>query len=444
VTSSQYFALSAGWTVAVSLAVATPALGQGTTAPRTTGGLFGATRSDVGDRNRMNVTIALSEAFDTELPADLRQGLPQDSRQSGGLSTMLTGTVAYAHNRRRAQLAGNVETAFRYYDRLHLVDAVGHSAGLGANIRLPGTATFRLDQSAAYSPSYLYALFPPTAVPSLGDAIPVAPDYRVVEAESYRYKSELAFAVGSARGTRLSVSGAYDRTEFSKWPTSRPRLETYGGRAKLNRAVRRNLGLSVEYEYRTGQFGVVQSGSTTEEHRLALGADYTRPFSGGRRLNLRGNVAPSMMQIPPDASSELTGSLYRVQGEGSVEYAFRRTWRISSSVRRVSEYHAVLAEPVFSDTGNLALRGQLTRRIDVEATAAYTSGASAVNPERRLESYMGNWRLRFAINRSLAAYGEYLYYYYDLRRFQQRDLGLPGVFDQQGVRIGVMLWASAF
>jgi hypothetical protein len=444
VTSAQQFALIAIGTAAVSLAVAAPVIAQGTTAPRTTGGLFGATRSDVGDRNRFNVTLAVSEAFDGDVPAELREGLPQDSRNEGGLSTMLVGSAEYAYNRRRAQVAGNVETAFRYYDRLHVVDAVGHGAGLGANIRLPGTATFRVDQSAAYSPSYLYALFPPTAMPSLGDAIPVAPDYRVVEAESYRYKSGVAFAVGSARGTRLSVSGAYDRTEFTKWPTSRPGVETYGGRAKFNRGIRRNLGLSVEYEYRTGEFGVVGSGITAEEHRLALGADYTRPFSRGRRLNLRGNVAPSMMRIPPDASSESTGRLRRIQGEGAVEYAFRRTWKISSSVRRVSEYHAVLAEPVFSDAGNLALHGQLTRRIDLEATAAYTSGASAMNPERRLESYMGNWQIRFAINRSLAAYGEYFYYYYDLRRFQLRDLGLPGVFDQQGVRIGVMLWVAAF
>src|SRR5207249_7668824 len=60
----------------LALMVATPALSQGTAAPRSSGGLFGATRSDVGGRDRLNVLFDMSEALDSELPPEFRSRVP--------------------------------------------------------------------------------------------------------------------------------------------------------------------------------------------------------------------------------------------------------------------------------------------------------------------------------------------------------------------------------
>ena len=56
---------------------ATPALSQGIAVPRPSGGLFGATRSEVGGRDRLNFMFDVNEALDSELPLELRSRVPQ-------------------------------------------------------------------------------------------------------------------------------------------------------------------------------------------------------------------------------------------------------------------------------------------------------------------------------------------------------------------------------
>ena len=99
------------------------------------------------------------------------------------------------------------ETAFRYYQTLIVVDPVGHSASLGAE-RSPAWKVRRFagSTSGAYSPSYLYQLFPSTAVPALGDGIVTAPDYQVEQTDSYQYRSDAALSIGSPRRTTASIA----------------------------------------------------------------------------------------------------------------------------------------------------------------------------------------------------------------------------------------------
>jgi hypothetical protein len=419
---------------ASALLTVEPLLAQGTG-----GGLFGATRSESGDR--LDFTVALAEAFDSRVRPEFFVQLPRDTPQSGGFSTMVVGAAQYAHSQRRTRIAGTAQTSFRYDNNLERTDAVGHSAGVGANIQLSRAATLQLDQSAAYSPSYLYELFPSTSLPALGDSIPAAPDYRIGQEKSYQYRSGVTVAVGSRRGARVSVSGGYDRSRFLGERVARPNLAVYTGSTTFSHGVRRNLGLSVDYHYSSGDFG---TGASTE-HRLGVGAEYSRPMSRGRRANIRFNMGRSILEIPDSSSDGLTaGSLSRTSGDATVEYRFRRTWRASASVRRSVEFLAILGEPVLSDASSLSLSGLLTRRLDLSATAGYGTGASAQNQVERLDTYNASLALRFALKRSIALYSEYFYFYYDTRGGEHLGLGLPSMFDQHGVRVGITLWAPAF
>src|SRR5262249_38793894 len=150
----------------LTLMVATPAFTQNVAAQKPSGGgMFGPTRSEAGGRDRLSVTLDLSETLENELPPEFRSRVAQGDLQSGGFSTMLTASTDYARNRQRVQLAGSALTAFKYYPELEELAAVSHSASLGANIRLPKRGSLQISQSAAYSPAYLYQLFPTAAVP---------------------------------------------------------------------------------------------------------------------------------------------------------------------------------------------------------------------------------------------------------------------------------------
>jgi len=421
----------------LSLAVATPALAQ------VSGGLFGATRAEAAGRDKLNVQLSMGEALDSEVPPEFRSLVPGDGLQSGGRSTMLAASADYARDRRSVQLFGTASTYVRYAHRLDRIAVGSQSAQVGAGIRLPKQGRLQLTQAAAYSPSYLYQLFP-TAALAPGEAIPANPEYRIDQTESYSYQSRMALAFGSLRGTRLTTTAEYGVTEFKKQSAVRPNLSTYSAGARVSRAFSRSAALSLGYDYDTGQFG---AGTLTKAHRVTMGVEYSPALSVTRRVTFRLDVSPSVVET---SESAVTASapraerrLYPLQGEASVDFPFRLKWRASASYRRSVDHVAVLAEPLLATGAHVKVMGVIGRRVDVSASAGYAAAASAISLNTRsLTTYTGEARIRYAFTRAWALYAEYLYYSYDLRGLAALTAGLPGVYEQHGIRVGFTVFGQ--
>ena len=165
------------------------------------------------DAHKLNFTFELAQGLDSAVPPDVNSRLSR-GLDTGGLSTIVQASSDYAHIGRRLQLTGDASTAFKYYRTQDRLDAVSHRLALGAGIKVPD-GTLRLEQTAAYSPSYLYQLFPTISSPELGESIPANPEYQIEDTESYSYTTDAALMLGSARGTLVTASGGFDRTDFS-------------------------------------------------------------------------------------------------------------------------------------------------------------------------------------------------------------------------------------
>lgn len=427
---------------ALTVSGVTPALAQAPVSPRAFSGLFGGNRSDANVRQKLDFTVSLSEAYDSDLPAGLRSTLAPASLQSG-YSTMFVAAADYAWHRPRAEFGATASSALRYYPRLDQIKAVSHSAALGLATRLPKRTTLLVNQTAAYSPSYLYQLFPTVAAPGPGDAIPAAPDYDIDESESYSYGTRMTLTHGSNRGNRVAATGEFDHTEFQgRQALTRPDLTNYGLQGQFSHGLARNAGVSVGYHYRTGEFGY---GGATTEHRISIGMDYSRPLSITRRAVFRFNVASSSLDIPESAErAVVTGRLYRFLGDFALDYQFRRTWQARANYRRGLDYVAALGEPVFADGATVAADGLVARRAQVSASAGYARGESALNRNRMtFDTYTGDARLRYALTQAVAVYAEYLYYFYDFRGNTRLAPGIPARLERNGVRAGLMLWVPA-
>ena len=224
------------------LMLAAPALAQDVA-----GGLFGPTRAGGTGRDKLDVQLSMSQAFDSEVPPEFRSLQPSDL-QSGGRSTVLIASADYARNRRSVQLFGNASTYFRYAQRLDRIGTGSQSGQLGAGFRLPNQGNLRITQAAAYSPSYLYELFPTGAPLAPGEAIPVNPEYGIDQNESYWSNTEMVLEFGSLRGTHFTTTAQYRLTDFSKQQVARPNLANYATGAKLSRALSRRTSLSAGYE----------------------------------------------------------------------------------------------------------------------------------------------------------------------------------------------------
>jgi hypothetical protein len=276
----------------------------------------------------------------------------------------------------------------------------------------------------------------------LGETIPAPPDYRVLRAQSYSYRTDMGFEMGTSTGPRVSVSGNYDRTNFAPGAAAQPDFELSSARTEVSQRAQRKIRLSGGYEYRTSTFGL---GATSDEHRFEFGAEYSPTGSTDRRSSLRVRIAPSIFEADTlRVNDQIAGPVFRTQGQASVDYYFRRTWRAFGQVERGFEYVPGLAAPVFADTGRFGLQGLLTRRVDLLATTGYATGTSVVNAGHELETYTGSVRLRFAVSRNVALYTEYLHFYYDLRGQLNLAPDLPRSYQQRSVKIGLTLWASVF
>jgi hypothetical protein len=401
-----------------------------------TGGLYGATRSDVGNRDKLNVEMFLSEAFNSEVPVELRSFIPGNDLPLGRHSTMFAASADYARNRRRAQLFGTASTYFRYAPDLDRLTAVSHHAVLGTAVRLPSQGSLKITQTATYSPPYLYQLFPSAAPLPPGEAMPVNAAYRT---ESNAYHTTLALTFGSSRGTQVTTTAEYGATDFDRPAAARYNLTTYTTGARVTRALSRSGGVSAEYQYQSGDFAL---GGVTKEHRITMGVTYTPALSATRRTTVRLEVSPSVIENPSAPSPG--GWQHHLQGEASVEYPFRPKWRAEASYRRGLEYVPGLGEPLLSGGARVRVSGAIGRRVDVVALAGHASGGSALSTNsRNLGTYTGEARIRYALARSYALYSEYLYYSYDLGEQARLAPGLPSVYEQHEIRVGFTVFARA-
>ena len=100
-----------------------------------------------------------------------------------------------------------------------------HAVGAGFAMQFARRTTLFVNQSANYSPPYLFGLFPDVNSVSPGDIIAGGPNYVLDDTESLSYESMVTVEHGLTRRGTISVSGDYRFTDFFDNSKGRPRRE---------------------------------------------------------------------------------------------------------------------------------------------------------------------------------------------------------------------------
>jgi hypothetical protein len=405
--------------------------------------------------------IDVGETLESELPPELRPQTASGEPRLGGLSTIVDASADYAHTRQSVQFAATASTAFKYYRQLDEVAGATHGAALRATVRLPKHGSLQVSQTAAYSPSYLYQLFPTAA----GESLPTDPDFHVAT-QSFSYGTSVAVAFGSVRTILVTVTGEHSRTHFPQQTLWRPNLDVYSGGATVTRTISRNGTLFADYQYRKGDFGF---GGRAEQQRVSVGVEYSKALSVRQRARFRFDIAPASIKMPAAAVNSIglaatsttedtesvpndsglpsIGGQVRassLEGDARVVYQFRRTLQAQADYRRGVDYVPLLARPVLIDSARTELTGTITRHLNVSASAGYANGASAFYAAGNdVETRTGEVKVRYTLRRSTTIYAQYLYFYYDLRQQAELAPNLPSVFGQHAIRVGLTLSVKA-
>jgi hypothetical protein len=412
--------------------------------PRGPQGLFGGVRPDARANTRLDFGVSLAQGYDQDIPAPLIGTVDPNAAQTGGYTTMLNATASYARRRNRTEIAANVASTIRHDSEPGETRNGGYSAGIGFNTSLGGRTTLFLNQAASFSPTYLYGLFPTDAQPLPGDAHTTSTDFTVSTYESYLYATNLSLKREFSPRRRIELIGDYlytDRLHESDMWTD---IDSYGVGIGYVQRVARTTGLSARVRYRSGSFGYTSQGTSTEVG-AEFGFDYERPLSASRRLTLGVGVGVSGTDIPERVTTDVGfARQYRGTANANFGYQFGRSWRASASVSRGIEYMPDLPTPVFAQGLGASVDGLLSRRLDLTVSAGYSTGESILTREGLVfDTYAGRVRMRYALSRNLAAYGEYLYYFYDFRGGLQLLPGIPNGLERNGARAGLTLWVPA-
>jgi hypothetical protein len=437
--------------VVVLLSGAVPAFSQVTGVQSPPGGLFGG--GDAGRRvhHKLDFSLSLIEAKDSDTPAELR-GIGPSETQLSGYSTMFMGNAEYHWDGSRVQVGATGASLFRRYNQLQDTQSVSGSAGVGLSARLGGRTTLLANQSATYSPSYFYGLFPSEATGEPGEAVTAAPDYAINDSASYFYGTTLTLTRGLTRRSRLSATGEFQYTDYLHETGARRDLNSQGVHAEFSNNLARNTAVRVGYRYRTGKFGYVADalagnlGVSATENGVDVGVRHSRPLSATRRMSFEFSLGSSMANTPASSAADqpATGRFYGLSADFTAAWQFTRGWQTRGTFRRGLEYVAQLGEPVFATGFSADVGGFITRRIDVLASARYSSGRSALNRDAlAFDTYGADLRIRHALTRSLAVYGQYLHYFYDFTGNVGLPTGIPFGLERNGVRAGLTLWVPA-
>jgi hypothetical protein len=162
---------------------------------------------------------------------------------------------------------------------------------------------------------------------------------------------------------------------------------------------------------------VVASGASATEHRLLVGFEHSHLLSGTRRMIIDANVGSSVVRPSASADGSDPRRQYLPSGDVAAAWQFSESWQ---AAWRVSARPGIRARP---SRARVRQWRHCRRRWPAHVAArlrrigAVLSGASAFNRDRlSFDTYGADVRIRFAVTRTLAVYGSYLYYYYDFPR----------------------------
>lgn len=399
--------------------------------------LFG--RRSTKPKEALDLAVSLVGGYDDNLAQDVEGQPTQPSLiQTGGYFTGLNPRLDFTSHIGGTQIGVTSTSDVRYYAPQHQVVAVSYGIGAGISTALTRRTTLVANQSTVYSPALLYRLFAVATPPTLGELSGSAPNYNVKASDTYAYTTDLSVTQRVTRTITVASVAELHYTTFTN-NTDYTNARSWGLGPRVGYDVTRNLHLHVSYLPQFIQYGRIERSNI---HTVNFGFTLERARSRNRRTSLTVGIGP-IFQHFTDLRPEIPAErrLSAVGGDVNFSRQFTRAWSFSGSLHRGVEFTEVLASPVITNGGTLAVSGHLFPRTDITASGSYTNGeAVAVGTPAHLSTYSGDITLRFALTRSTSMTAQYLRYQYTLTDLQPIALaaGLPPNLTRNAVRIGIV------
>jgi len=369
--------------------------------------------------------------YDDNVTADTASFDPR--LQVNGLYWMGAATLTYSENTKRHQFTATGRTTTRYYPDMSELNATEGSGDVGLVAEIGRRSRVTLFQGATYQPYYQMDFLGAT-VPSegvvVGDGSSVGPPQvggtPLHTLTSYIYDGRYGWSTGIGRSGTLSTEYTYRRTIFDD---GRQPFDWQLADVKFTRKMTRYAALRLGYGY-----GYSQSTTRVENQNIDVGLDYARPLSRTRRTKINFSSGSSVINY-------LDKQYFVVNGDAGLTHEIGRSWTVNLDYHRGVQYAEAVAGPMMADTVHTRFEGYLSRRIEANVHAAYSSGQIGLgSTDPGYSTFSAGSALRIALNHVFSVDVQYLFDQYDFDHGAPVLVGIPRTLERHSVRIGVTGW----
>jgi opacity protein-like surface antigen len=400
-------------------------------------GLFGAP-PDLSRRHSLIASASLFAAYDDDVFAD--HGVSGDTlnpadRRRDGIYSGATAGLAYSRrgDRVTAGLSADVGV-HKYKDRDPLP---GYRVGANISGSLARHTSVSLAGSAGYSPEFRLGVFTSPVSPT-GFQDPfttVLADYDVYSLAALR--TSAGGGITQTIGRRASVNASYWLTNIDYTNDSFD-YRSHSGGLRYTQRLTRNVGAHLGYGYATAEYSLRVELRPLNVHRIDAGIDYGRALSISRRTRVSFSTGSAIISGQGETTGRETSdfTLY-LSGAADLTHEMGRTWKALLSYRRGIDAHEGFSQLFLSNGLSGGVSGLLSRRVSFGSGVDYVVGRVGLTGGAHYSSVSASAGLQYALSRSLALFGRYVYYKYDFDRQVAVDPRLPRALDRQGVRVGL-------
>jgi hypothetical protein len=385
-----------------------------------------------GAAKELTVSGSVSGGYDgndnsTSLPVGLSPIFQQSTTHMGG-----DVLLQYSNPGRRMGWAAGVGSGFRLYQAADTV-LFNHNAAIGASAALTKHISASATLLGSYSPPFQANLFPTIGQVMIGQAA-VAPTQNSLTTTHLMTAgtiSSLTYAM--TKRTALTLGHTYRLVRLTDSPLGGNAQEADG---TYHIAAMKHLGFFVGYHARQYEFDDPATGSRARwrAHNVDIGLDYG--LGRGLKLSRRttANIGFGLgSYLDERRNVRLTGV-----GHAAVSQQLFRTWHLGVGYSRGLGFMDGFRVPVFSDSFQATLFGQLSRRVSAYGSAYYSIDRfDAISGSSRYRSHRGIAGVQMELTRQLQGFVQYVNYHH---AFPENALFLSGglpTLNRQGISGGL-------
>jgi hypothetical protein len=348
-----------------------------------------------------------------------------------GISAGADAVLSAQYVRDRAQVIAQGRYSYQEYRQEPPFGAPAFDAGVSARVRPRTRLAFQGGANIARSPYFQLLWLAPVQTG------PIAPIDRA--AMLLMQNDSLSATAGIVshytRRSSLEVTGFMRQTDFAYSPQRD--FSTLGGQALWRRQMSRDVAVRGGYGREQLEQRLTADQKRVINERVDVGIEYGRSLPFGRRTSFGFGTDTSVVRENDGPRH------FRLNGNVRLEHGFARTWQVIAGARRGSEFLPGFNSVVFTDSGNAALAGYLSKRLILNVNAEGGQGQAGLSDARKFISYSASTKVTFALTRHFGVFTQYAYYHYQMPANSEALFEVPRGA-RQSVAIGVETWASIF